>query len=179
MKRTKKRSPSNELERYWERQRKRWTARYGEPYPQGSLEEMYRRGDRTVLLPELLECLTERKTVTEWLRWALMKAIARGVVFRDFDTWDDVFGPPVQTEDGRPARGKTRVAEQRRHLLQGDIYKRVVQLEAQGENVDRSLFEKIAAEFCIGRARAEQIYYDNRAMIEAAEAVVRASPPPE
>src|SRR5262245_22422730 len=145
MKRTKKRSPSDELERYWVRQRKKWTARYGQPYPQGNLEEMYRRGDSTVLLQELLERLTNRTPIPEWLRWALMKAIVRGIILRDFDTWDDVFGPPVQTEDGRPARGKTRAAEQRRQLLQGRIYERVVQLEAQGETVDRSLFEKIAA----------------------------------
>ena len=60
MKRAKKRSPSDELQRYWERQQKKWTARYGQPYPQGNLEEMYRRGDNTVLLQELLECLTNR-----------------------------------------------------------------------------------------------------------------------
>jgi hypothetical protein len=178
MKRAKKRSPSDELERYWERQRKKWTARYGRPYPQGTLEELYRRGDSTVLLQELLECLTDRKSIPEWLRWALMKAIARGIM-GNLDTWDDVFGPPVQTEDGRPARGKTRVAELHRRLLQSRIYERVVQLEAQGKTVDRSLFEKIAAEFGIGRARAEQIYYDNRAIVEEAKAIVRASLPRE
>lgn len=121
----------------------------------------------------------KQKPIPEWLRWALMKAIARGIISRDFDTWDDVFGPRVQTEDGRPARGKTRMAERRRQLLCGQIYERVVQLEAQGEKVDRSLFERIAAEYGIGRARAEQIYYDNRAMIEEVNAIVRASLPIE
>ena len=170
MKRTKKRPLSDQ--RYVEQLRKKWTARYGQPYPK-TVEERYHRGDSTVFLEELLECLTDRKPIPKWLRMALMKAIVRGRFFCGFDSWDSVFGPPCQTEDGRPARGKTRAAELQRQLLMHRIYHRVVQLDAQGENVDRGLFERVATEFGIGRARAEQIYYDNRAIVEEAYAIVR------
>jgi hypothetical protein len=131
---------------------------------------MYRRGDNTVLLGQLLLYLTERELVPEWLRVALMKAIARGVM-GGIDRWDEAFGPPVQTEDGRPARGKTRAAVGYERLLQFRIYDRIVQLEAQGEKVDRGLFESVATEFGIGRARAEKIYYDNRALVGSIEIV--------
>jgi hypothetical protein len=169
MKRARKRSPSEELERYWEREEKKWVARYGQPSAQ-TAQEIYRRGDNTVLLPQLLEYLTHKETIPEWLRWALMRAIARGVM-GGLDRWDEVFGPPVQTEDLRPARGKKRAAVVHERLLQFRIYDRIEQLKAQGGNVDRGLFEKVAAEFHIGRARAEKIYYDNRAIVEAAIAV--------
>jgi hypothetical protein len=169
MKRAKRRSSEDDLQRYWEREGKKWTARYGQSSAQ-TAEEMYRCGDNTVLLPQLLEYLTQREKIPDWLRWALMLAIARGVM-GGLDRWDEVFGPPVQTEDLRPARGKTRAAVTNERLLHFRVYDRVEQLKAQGEKVDRGLFEKVAAEFHIGRARAEKIYYDNRAIVEAAIAV--------
>jgi hypothetical protein len=169
MKRARRRSPSEGLQRYWERQEKKWTARYGQPSAQ-TAEEKYRRGDNTVLLRQLLLYLTEREPVPEWLRVALMKAIWRGVM-GEFDRWDEAFGPPVQTEDGRPARGKTRAAVLHEQLLQIRICDRIVQLEAQGEKVDKGLFESVAAEFCIGRSRVEKIYYNNRALVGSIEIV--------
>jgi hypothetical protein len=174
MKRARKRSPSEELERYWERQEKKWVARYGQPYAQ-TAEENYRRGDNTLLLPLLLEYLTHREAIPEWLRWALMLAIARGVM-GGLDRWDEVFGPPVQTEDLRPARGKTRAAVGHERLLEQRIYDRIEQLKAQGEKVERGLFEQVAAELGIGRARAEKIYYDNRAIVEAAKEMAAHTP---
>jgi hypothetical protein len=169
MKRAKKRVPSDQ--RYIERLRKKWTARHGQPYPK-TVEERYHRGDRSVLLEELLECLTDRKSIPEWLRFELMKAIAAGRFFCSFDTWDHVFGPPCETANGRAARGKTRAAEWNRRLLEDRIYDFIERRKVQGEKVDRALFEKVAASFGIGRARAEQIYYDSRALVEAARAMV-------
>jgi hypothetical protein len=131
---------------------------------------MYRRGDNTVLLSELQQCLIEKEPVPEWLRAALIIAIGRGHMC-DFDTWDDVFGSPVQMKDGRPARGRSRDAVWRERVLQIRIYDRIEQLKTQGERVDKGLFEKVAAEFKISRARAEQIYYDNRAPVEATTAI--------
>jgi hypothetical protein len=166
MKRARKRSLSEELQRYQERLEKKWTARYGQPYPQ-TVEEMYRRGDKTILLSELSQCLIEREPIPEWLRKALIMAIGRGHHVCDCDTWDEIFGSPVQTKDGRPARGRSREAVRRERVLHIRIYDRIEQLKAQGEKVDKGLFEKVAAEFKISRARAEQIYYDNRAAVEA------------
>ena len=166
MKRT-KRPQTKLLQQYQERQRKKWTKRYGKPYPTAT-EERYRRGDSAVLLQELMYCLIKREPLPEWLRKALIMAIARGHMSCEFDSWDKVFGAPVQTEEYRPARGKSRDAEWRRRRLQFEIYNRVMQREAKGEAISKGLFEDVAKALKIGRARAERLYYDNRAIVEAA-----------
>jgi hypothetical protein len=100
----------------------------------------------------------------KWLWTALFEAIASKP---DIDSWDDVFHPPNRTADGRPARGKTRLALREREKLSLDIYTRVHKLTRQGENVDRGLFEGIAKDLKISRSKAEKIYYDSYTWIEA------------
>jgi hypothetical protein len=57
------------------------------------------------------------------------------------------------------------------------IYDRIEQLRAEGKGVrgkgvNRGLFEKVAAEFRIGRSQVEGLYYDHRDSVrEATEAV--------
>jgi hypothetical protein len=164
MKRARRRPLSEDLQRYGERLKKKWIGRYGQPHPQ-TTEGMYLRGDNHVLLVSLAWHLTKEEPAPEWLRMALLNAIQRGIMC-ELDTWDEVFGSPVQTEDGRPARGRTRIAVARKRSLQFDIYHRIVQLYAQGEKIDKALFETVATEFRISRTRAEQLYYDNRALLE-------------
>jgi hypothetical protein len=136
-----------------------------------SFEERYRRGDKRVLMQELHLCLAEEKPVPKWLRSALLRAVMQATFF-DIDYWDDVFGPPCVTDTGRPARGKTRTAMQKKQLVTLRIYDRIEQLKAEGTSVDKRLFEKVAAEIGVGRAQVEQLYYDNRASVrEATEAV--------
>jgi hypothetical protein len=61
-----------------------------------------------------------------------------------------------------PARVKTREHVRKKQYLAIDIYQRVEQLKAEGNKVERELFEKVAAEMGVGRALLEKIYYDNR-----------------
>jgi hypothetical protein len=114
-------------------------------------------------------------SIPMWLWKALFRALGRAFCI-EVDSWDDVFGPPVQTKDGHPARGKSRLALRRKMELQFDIYWRVEELTAQGKTVDKKLFEHIAKEHGIGRARAEKIYYENRAMVELVTCSLRGQP---
>ena len=104
-----------------------------------------------------------------------MRAIVQATTM-EIDSWDEVFGAPVLTKDRKPARGKTRVAMRRKAKLQFDIYNRVEQLTAGGDAVDKKLFERIAKEHGIGRAMAEEIYYETRAMAELVTCSLRGQP---
>jgi hypothetical protein len=178
MKRARKRTLQEDLRRYCERLRAPHM-RDGKLVP---LEERYQNGDKTVILKELVFCLINAEaeairagdasdsdiipfSMPKWLYRALFRAIARAFCI-ETDSWDDVFGPPVLTKDGRPARGKTRLALRRKAELQFAIYHRVKQSEARGKTIDKGLFEHIAKDFGIGRAMAEKIYYDDRVLIE-------------
>lgn len=136
-----------------------------------SFEEKYKLGDKRAIMKELHLCLAGDKPLPKWLRSALLRAVMRATFF-DIDSWDDVFGPPCVTDAGRPARGKTRIAMQRKQPIIFRIYDRIEQLKAEGKAVDRKLFEKVAAENGVGRAQVEQLYYSNRDDIrETAEIV--------
>ena len=170
MKRARRRSPQQEIQRWRERRQKEWDERHPRFSSKGRLlsaEDKYNRGDKTEIMKELAWHLTthENEPLPEWLRLALLKAIIRATVC-DIDSWDEVFGPPVETETGRPARGKVRLAVRRKLELVTDIYNRVEHLHAEGRHVDRTLFEDVAAEFGIGRAWTEKSYYDNRAWLK-------------
>ena len=173
MKRARRRSPQQEIQRWRERQQKEWDDQHPRVSSGGRLlsdEDKYKRGDKTVIMKALtFHLATEDEPLPplpDWLRWALLKALIRATVC-EIDSWDDVFGPPVETETGRPARGKARLAVRRKRELVTDIYKRVEQLSAEGRPVDRTLFEEVAAEFGIGRAWTEKCYYDNRAWLKS------------
>jgi hypothetical protein len=126
-----------------------------------SNEERYKLGDKRAIMVELSLCLSMDRPLPEWLRWALLRAIIKATL-SDIDSWDDVLGPPCVTDTGRPARGKMRINMRKKQHLAIDIYQRVEQLKAEGNAVDRKLFEKVAAEMGIGRALLERLYYDNR-----------------
>ena len=104
-----------------------------------------------------------------------MRAAVRATTM-EIDSWDEVFGAPVLTKDRRPARGKTRAAMQREAGLQFDIYNHVERLTAKGKTIDKELFEHIAKEHGIGRAKAEKIYYETRAMAELVTCILRGQP---
>jgi hypothetical protein len=175
MKRKRKESPQARLERHAKRVLKPPYVRDGKfTTPQ----ERYEWGDGRVILTELFNHLTgpgPRASIDDgsevisvdlpkWLWTALFEAIASSP---DIDSWDDVFHPPNRTADGRPARGKSRLALREREKLSLEIYMRVQKLTGQGENVDRGLFEDIAKDLKISRPKAEKIYYDSYIWIEA------------
>jgi hypothetical protein len=126
--------------------------------------EKYKLGDKRAIMQELHWCLANDRPLPKWLRSALLRAVMRATFF-DIDSWDDVFGSPCVTDTGRPARGKTRIKEQKKQHLAISAYDRIERLKAEGNAVDRKLFEKVAAESGVGRALLEKIYYDNRRIV--------------
>ena len=180
MKRARRRTLQEDLRRH----AKRIQAPYMRDGKLTSREKRYAEGDNTVIVEELIERLATKEaldavsaadaggtdaipiSMPTWLWRALFRAIAQATTM-EIDSWDEVFGAPVLTKDRKPARGKTRLALRRKAVLQFDIYNRVQQLTAGGEAaVDKKLFERIAKEHGIGRAMAEEIYYEGRAMAE-------------
>jgi len=165
---------SQKLQRFAKRHQKRWDDYHGPISTDGqwfssegcilSNEEKYRLGDDSAIMHELTWCLTKKKPIPEWLRIALLRAIKRAVLC-EIDSWDEVLGPPVVTETLHPARGKTRLAMKRKQNLIFPICERIEQLTAEGKPVDRRLFEQVAAEFGIGRAHVERLFYDYRAFV--------------
>src|SRR5262249_25846902 len=173
MKRAKRRLLEEEWKRHVRRRQKEWERRWELPISPDeylsseeplTAEEKYKCGDNTVILSTLATYLSLqlgtrlKKPTSDWVRqlsklpdWlciAFLRAYKRAV-FCEIDSWDEVFGPPVETETGHPARGKARLAMQRKLHLKIQIYDRVEQLVAEGSPVDRALFERVAADFGI------------------------------
>jgi hypothetical protein len=204
MKRAKRRSLEQEYKRHVRRRQKEWERRWELPISSDeylsseqslTAEDKYNCGDNTTILSSLatylsLQLATRlKKPISDWARqlskdpipdWlciAFLRAYKRAV-FCEIDSWDQVFGPPVETETGHPARGKARLAMQRKLHLKFEIYDRVEQLVAEGNPVERALFERVATHFGIGRAQAERLYYDNRFLIEITQRSLQKSADP-
>ena len=205
MKRAKRRLPEEEWKRHVRRRQKEWKRRWAPISSDGeclssqeplTAEERYKCGDKTEILSTLATYLglqlgvklekpisdwagqlLSKEPIPDWLCIAFLRAYKRAV-FCEIDSWDEVFGPPVETETGHPARGKTRLAMQRKLHLKFQIYDRVEQLVAEGSPVERALFERVAADFGIGRAQAERLYYDNRTLIEITQRSLQKSADP-
>lgn len=132
-------------------------AKKEKPRPQ-TWQQRYERGDKTAIMDALQWVVLYKKRTPEWLWAALFHAFARRMLY-EIESWDEVFGPPFP-------KGKSRKVAWRNRTLTVPIYRRVKQLSAAGQPIDKGLFEQVGEYFGTSGTTASDIYYGYRARVE-------------
>lgn len=121
------------------------------------LHEQFEAGDRLALLEALHVCAGHELTIPEWAATGYMAAY-REVIHHRAKNWDEVFG--------RPYPGKHLASLRRRRKLSPVVWTRIRELR-QGANppvIDEALFERVGAEFEIGKTVCSELYYEHDAV---------------
>ena len=120
---------------------------------------VYERGYKRELLYCLDYCLTNNVQVPPWVKQGLHNAMNAAFSY-EIKSWDEAFGEILP-------KGKRIVTERRNAKIYWDLFMRIRDLhEKAGEAIDEGLFEKVGAEFGVGKTVASEIYYETgRALI--------------
>ena len=112
----------------------------------------YCGGEKRALIRTIVTCSQFNVKLPAWAREAIVKAYLSIP-----ESWDDVFGRPVEV-----AKGKSVAAERRRRRIGVAVIRRVTELHARGEPIDTALFEKVGEEFSVSGGTVSNIYYDEQ-----------------
>jgi len=119
------------------------------------LRAQFEAGDPRALLEAVGVCARCELTIPQWASAEFMTAIGE-VAHARVASWDRAFGKPWE--------GKHLNKLEQRLALQPDVYFRVRKIQDTDpeQAIDRSLFERVAEEFKIGRTQCEELYYRQR-----------------
>lgn len=122
------------------------------------LREAAEGGDGYAVLSCIRICVDFRLVAPEWLALAFNRHFEK-VATCKVRSWDEAFGRPYPGKHLRDLR--------RRHQLQGLVFNRITNIrdvESPRPAIDESLFERVAAEFKIGKTMCAELYYAAKAM---------------
>ena len=118
------------------------------------LRRAFEAGDRSSLLAAIRVCARSGLPLPDWASTAYIRAFDE-VRNAEALSWDEVFGRPYP-------KGIHRNAERKRGRLRRVIAHRVKAIRASepGTPIDEALFERVGAEFHIGKTLASELYYE-------------------
>jgi hypothetical protein len=120
------------------------------------LKERFEGGDKSALLYAIYHCLLMKRPLPEWLRLKFLHAYEAHARF-EIRSWNEVFGQPVP-------KSTHLETEKRNAELRPLIIEHVEALRAEGDKIDKGLFEKIGRRLNppLKGTTVSEIYYDER-----------------
>ncbi|HEY9069529.1 MAG TPA: hypothetical protein VIV61_04690 [Candidatus Ozemobacteraceae bacterium] len=118
-------------------------------------------GDGLALMNAVNECLSNGLVAPDWLAKEFRQRY-NAVAERHVKSWDDekALGRPLQ-------KGRHLESAREKMRLSLPVYGLVRELQAQGEPIDESLFERIGEQLDISPATAKEYYYSVRKELES------------
>jgi hypothetical protein len=131
-------------------------SKYVTEYYEKMSKRQFDAGDKSTLIWVIYQCLEMKRPLPEWARVAFLAA-CDSVAEYEIKSWDDAFG--------RPHPKSTHLkAEKEKEKLRWVIIMHVKNLRAEGDRIDKGLFEKIGRKLDPRRSgtTVSAIYYDWR-----------------
>lgn len=123
-------------------------------------EKRFATGDLGSLLIAIWCCAKDKQPLPEWASKAFITAYESGVA-GEAKSWDDVFGKPYP-------KGSNLNAIKKRMEKRGALANRIRQLKIDDPSIaiDETLFERVGAEFGVGKTLASEFYYEVKNWME-------------
>ena len=119
-----------------------------------NLRHLYEAGERKRMLEMIFWCFRWDRPVPEWARSAFVGSYQK-VHTAEVGSLDEAFG--------RPYPVGAQLAATRANNQRSQIFARVEHLrETEGATVDEGLFERVGAEFGLGKTKCSRLYYEFR-----------------